>query len=67
MKIVLYNDDGRRLLMTDYQIEARKPRRRSGRLSLWHRFVLLVGYAAILYAVVRGAVYVLVLLEGMRQ
>ena len=53
--------------MTDYQIEARKPRRKSGRLSLWHRFVLLVGYAAILYAAVRGAVFVLVLLEGMRQ
>lgn len=53
--------------MTDYQIGARKTGRRSGRLSLWHRFVLLVGYAAILYAVVRGAVYVLVLLEGMRR
>ncbi len=41
------------------------PRRyRMRRLSLWHRFVLLVGYATILYALVRGVVYVLVLLEG---
>lgn len=44
------------------------PRRakRRPRLSLWHRFVLLVGYAAIFYGLARGAVYVLVLLEGLR-
>lgn len=34
------------------------------RLSTWHKFVLLVGYAAILYGAARGAIYLLVLLEG---
>ena len=43
---------------------SRHRRYRMRRLSLWHRFVLLVGYAAIAYALVRGIVYVLVLLEG---
>lgn len=38
--------------------------RRRRRWRLWHRFVLLVGYAALLYGLVRGAVYLLVLLEG---
>ena len=34
------------------------------RLSLWHKFVLLVGYAALLYGAARGVIYLLVLLEG---
>lgn len=42
---------------------ALRRRGRKSRLSLWHRFVLLVGYAAIFYGLARGAVYVLVLLE----
>ncbi|MBE5786780.1 MAG: hypothetical protein E7324_04485 [Clostridiales bacterium] len=33
-------------------------------LCLWHKFVLLVGYAAILYAAARGVVALLVMLEG---
>ena len=43
--------------------DAQKPRRRA-RLSLWNRFVLLVGYVALLYALARGIVYLLVLLNG---
>ena len=44
------------------------PRRRWFRrrkLSLWHKFVLLVGYATLLYAAARGVIYLLVVLEGM--
>ena len=52
--------------MTECEIGARKGRRERRGMSLWHRFVLLVGYAAILYALVRGVVYVLVVLEGMK-
>ncbi|MBQ9264655.1 MAG: hypothetical protein IJ189_10700 [Clostridia bacterium] len=44
----------------------RHRRYRVRRMSLWHRFVMLVGYAAILYGLIRGIVYVLVLLEGMQ-
>lgn len=43
------------------------PRRRSlrrAKLSLWHKFVLLVGYIALLYGAARGLIYLLVLLEG---
>lgn len=40
----------------------RSPRR--AKLSRWHKFVLLVGYAALIYGFLRGAVYVLVLLGG---
>ncbi|MBR1586316.1 MAG: hypothetical protein IJ662_12300 [Clostridia bacterium] len=39
-------------------------RYRMRRMSLWHKFVLLVGYATLAYGVIRGVVYVLVLLEG---
>ena len=42
-----------------------RPKRvKRAKLSLWHRFVLLVGYAALLYALARGIIYVLVLLGG---
>lgn len=41
------------------------PRRRRARLSLWHKFVLLIGYATLLYALAQGVIYVLVLLGGM--
>ena len=50
--------------MTSVRIENRREARGRKRMGLWHRFVLLVGYATILYALVRGVVYVLVLLEG---
>lgn len=33
-------------------------------LSLWSRFVLLVGYATLLYGLARGVIWVLVLLGG---
>ena len=39
-------------------------RPRHARMSRWNRFVLLVGYAALLYAAARGIVYLLVLLNG---
>ena len=38
-------------------------RARRPRLSLWHRFVLLVGYGALLYGLARVVIYVLVFLE----
>jgi hypothetical protein len=44
--------------------EERPIRRRGRRLSLWNRFVLLVGYLALTYGVCRGIVYLLVLLNG---
>lgn len=37
---------------------------RRHRMSLWNRFVLLVGYLTLLYAAARGIIYVLVLLGG---
>lgn len=42
----------------------RPNRAKRAKLCLWHRFVLLVGYAALLYALARGIIYVLVLLGG---
>jgi len=48
--------------MTSWRIENRRSRR--PRIGLWHRFVLAVGYAAIGYGLVRGVLYVLVLLGG---
>ena len=50
--------------MTTWTAPRRRPVRRA-RLSLWHKFVLLVGYAALFYGAARGIVYLLVLLEGM--
>ena len=57
--------------MTSMAEEIRRERgarreRRKPRLSLWSRFVMLAGYAAILYGLIRGAVYLLVLLESMK-
>lgn len=51
--------------MTSYRIEGRREKRRGGRMGLWHRFVLLVGYAALLYGLIRGVLYLLVLLGGL--
>ena len=53
--------------MTSCRVEEGRERRRpcrACRLSLWHRFVLLVGYAAIAYGVIRDILYVLVRLGG---
>lgn len=44
--------------------DAQPRRRRRARLSLWNRFVLLVGYLALLYGLCRGIIYLLVLLNG---
>ncbi len=52
--------------MTTYSREARR-QRRAPRLSRWHRFVLLVGYAALFYALARGVIWVLVWLGGMAR
>ena len=38
-------------------------RRRRAKLSRWHKFVLLIGYAALLYGAVRAVVYLLVLMN----
>jgi hypothetical protein len=43
-----------------------KERSRGRGLKIWHRFVLAMGYAAILYLLARGVVYVLVVLEGLK-
>ena len=54
---------------TAEEIRAGRMNRRRGRkprFSLWRRFVMLVGYAAILYALIRGEVYLLVLLENLK-
>lgn len=48
--------------MTSYS-SPRAGRARRPRLSLWHRFVLLVGYGALLYGLARAVIYVLVFLE----
>lgn len=42
----------------------KKKAAKRAKLSGWHKFVLLVGYATLLYSAARGVVYVLVLLEG---
>ena len=39
-------------------------KKRHGRLSLWHKFVLLVGYAALIYGVFKGVLYILIWLEA---
>lgn len=51
-------------MSTAYRATSRRERRRRDRLRWWNRFVLLIGYAAILYEVSRGVVYLLVLLGG---
>lgn len=38
--------------------------RRRHKMSLWHRFVLLVGYMTLLYTAAQGVIYLLVLLGG---
>ena len=38
--------------------------RKRAKLSLWHKFILLLGYAALLYGVAKGIVYILVWLEA---
>ena len=53
-------------MTTMYKTTSRRERRRRARLQWWNRFVMLVGYAAILYELARGVVYLLVLLGGMQ-
>ena len=50
--------------MTSWSVADRGKRRKATRIKIWNRFVLLVGYATILYALARSVVYVLVLLGG---
>lgn len=55
--------------MSSVSVSPRREHRRQyrrRRMSLWHKFVLLAGYATLAYGLIRGIVYVLVLLEGMR-
>ena len=42
----------------------RRRRRGRSKLRIWNGFVMIVGYAALLYGLARGVVYVLVLLGG---
>ncbi len=42
----------------------RRGRQRRKKLSLWHKFVLLVGYLTLAYGLVRGVMHVLVWLGG---
>lgn len=42
----------------------RRGRQKRKKLCLWHKFVLLIGYLTLAYALVRGVIYVLVLLGG---
>lgn len=51
--------------MTSVRIENRREARGRKRMGLWHRFVLLVGYAALLYGAIRGVLYLLVVLGGL--
>lgn len=47
------------------QNERRKrPKKSRKRLSLWSKFVMLVGYATLLYSAASGVIYLLVLLKG---
>ena len=49
--------------VTQYQPASRRERRKRARWRVWNRIVLAIGYAAIAYHLVRGIVYLLVLLE----
>ena len=52
-------------MSTTYRTESRRERHRHTRLlQWWNRFVMLVGYAVILYELARGVIYLLVLLGG---
>lgn len=65
----LLTKGGGHVTSTAEETRAGRMNRRRGRkprFSLWRRFVMLVGYAAILYALIRGAVYLLVLLENLK-
>ncbi len=50
--------------MTSWSVTDRGKHRKATRIKIWNRFVLIVGYGTILYALARGVVYVLVLLGG---
>ena len=43
-----------------------RSKRKRARLSLWHKFVLLVGYGTLLYSIARGVVYLLVLMNDLK-
>ena len=47
-----------------YEPTAHREKRRRPRFRWWNRFVMLVGYAAILYETARGIIYLLVLIGG---
>lgn len=51
--------------MNNYAYTPRQSPRRA-KLSLWHKFVLLVGYGALIDGLIRGGIYVLVLLGGLQ-
>ena len=46
-----------------FQPPSRRERRRQTRRRVWNRIVMAIGYAAILYNLVRGVLYLLVLAE----
>ena len=49
--------------MTPYRPDSRRQRRRRARWRIWNRIVLVIGYAAIAYELVRGVIYLLVLAQ----
>lgn len=42
----------------------KEKKQKRAKLCKWHKFVLLVGYATLLYGAARAVIYLLVLLEG---
>lgn len=50
-------------LMGIFRSEKKKEEKRN-RYGLWTCFVLLVGYATLLYSVIRGIIYLLTLIGG---
>ena len=49
--------------MNSYHPSSRRERRRATRIRVWNRIVMVIGYAAIAYNLVRGVIYLLVLAE----
>ena len=61
MRIMLYNEIGTGKeagpMSRTYHLTTRRERRRGRALRVWHTFVLIVGYAAIIYELVSWGIY----------
>ena len=49
--------------MKPYDPASRRAHRRQARWRVWNRIVLVIGYAALAYNLIRGILYLLVLAE----